>query len=458
MATVGGSITSDGGSDIIECGICWGKSANPDVSAYVSTATTGSDSFSCILTNLQPATTYYARAYASNSVGVSYGAQVSFTTLPESGGETPADPEIFTIEVSADPSEAGAVSGGGTILEGETCIVKATANIDYIFVNWTENDTVVSNKANYMFTVTGNRILVAHFIVRPPAPTGAIDGLFTINEFADQLYFSQGNLQYIGSASTPYWQFAENQWDCLGETTGQNGISSIVDRDLFGWGTSGYHNSSDAYNVNYRPWSTANMEVITSFNYFGYGPSTFSASPDLTGSSANYDWGVFNPVSNGGDQIGRWRTLTYDEWQYVLFTRSASTINGVENARYAKANVADVDGVILFPDYYMHPSEVALPVGINGTDNTGWEGNNYSADGFALMQSAGAVFLPAAGYRDRTSVYYVGSSGHYWSASHSGSGYAYSLYFNDNLLETNYNGRYFGLSVRLVRPVIANDR
>ena len=167
---------------------------------------------------------------------------------------------------------------------------------------------------------------------------------------------------------------------------------------------------------------------------------------------------MFNPVSNGGDQIGQWRTLTYDEWQYVLFTRSASTINGVEDARYAKAKVADVDGVILFPDYYMHPTEVALPVGINGTDNTGWEGNNYSADDFALMQSSGAVFLPAAGYRDRTSVYYVGSSGHYWSASHSGSGYAYSLYFNDNLLETNYNGRYFGLSVRLVRPVIANDR
>ena len=200
------------------------------------------------------------------------------------------------------------------------------------------------------------------------------------------------------------------------------------------------------------------MEVITSFTYFGYGPSTNTAFPDLTGNSANYDWGVFNPISNGGDQIGQWRTLTYDEWQYVLFIRSATTINGIEDARYAKAKVADVEGVILFPDHYTHPSEVALPIGINGTDNSGWEGNNYSADDFALMQSAGAVFLPAAGYRDRTSVYYVGSSGHYWSASHSSSGYAYSVYFNDNLLETNDNGRYFGLSVRLVCPVVTNYR
>ena len=235
---------------------------------------------------------------------------------------------------------------------------------------------MVSNKANYTFTVTDNRNLVAHFTVRPAAPTGAIDGLFTVNDYGDQLYFSQGNLQYIGSASEPYWKFAENQWDCLGEATGQNSASSNVDRDLFGWGTSGYHNSSDTYNVNYRPWSTTNMEVITSFNYFGYGPSTVAASPNLTGTSANYDWGVFNPISNGGDEAGLWRTLTYGEWQYVLFTRNASTVNDVENARYAKAKVADVPGVILFPDYYIHPSDVVQPIGINETGNIGWNENN----------------------------------------------------------------------------------
>ena len=64
------------------------------------------------------------------------------------------------------------------------------------------------------------------------APTGAINGKFTINEDGDQVYFSQGNLQYIGSASTPYWKFAENQWDCLGTTTGQNSSNQNADRDL----------------------------------------------------------------------------------------------------------------------------------------------------------------------------------------------------------------------------------
>ena len=49
------------------------------------------------------------------------------------------------------------------------------------------------------------------------APIGAINGKFTINANGNQVYFSQGNLQYIGSAATPYWKFAEKQWDYLGD-------------------------------------------------------------------------------------------------------------------------------------------------------------------------------------------------------------------------------------------------
>ena len=47
------------------------------------------------------------------------------------------------------------------------------------------------------------------------APQGAIDGLFTINSNGDQVYFSQGNLQY--QASTNTWRFATNQWDYVGD-------------------------------------------------------------------------------------------------------------------------------------------------------------------------------------------------------------------------------------------------
>ena len=72
----------------------------------------------------------------------------------------------YIISVSANPSNGGSVSGGGTFTQGQSCTVHATANSGYTFVNWTENGTQVSTNANYTFTVTGNRNLVANFLTQ----------------------------------------------------------------------------------------------------------------------------------------------------------------------------------------------------------------------------------------------------------------------------------------------------
>ena len=77
-------------------------------------------------------------------------------------------PNQYTIGVSANPIEGGVVTGGGTYLQGQSCTVRATAAGGYIFQKWTENGNQVSTDANYTFTVTGNRSLVAHFIVQAP--------------------------------------------------------------------------------------------------------------------------------------------------------------------------------------------------------------------------------------------------------------------------------------------------
>lgn len=69
----------------------------------------------------------------------------------------------YTISVSANPEEGGTVSGGGTVNHGDTVTVTATANDGYVFVNWTEGETVVSTDASYEFTAMGDRTLVANF-------------------------------------------------------------------------------------------------------------------------------------------------------------------------------------------------------------------------------------------------------------------------------------------------------
>jgi hypothetical protein len=75
---------------------------------------------------------------------------------------------VYTVSTSANPSDGGTVTGGGTFQLGQNCTVSATANGGYSFTNWTENGGVVSNNASYTFTVYNNRNLVANFELLPP--------------------------------------------------------------------------------------------------------------------------------------------------------------------------------------------------------------------------------------------------------------------------------------------------
>ena len=80
-ASVGGNVRDDGGATIIERGICYSTSVNPTISNHKKVILGSTGLFFCNLTDLQPNTTYYVRAYAVNEKGVAYGEEVSFTTL-----------------------------------------------------------------------------------------------------------------------------------------------------------------------------------------------------------------------------------------------------------------------------------------------------------------------------------------------------------------------------------------
>ena len=306
----------------------------------------------------------------------------------------------------------------------------------------------------------------------PPSnvPEGAINGLFTINENGDQVYFSQGNLQY--QASTNTWRFAENQWDMLAKpedmTSHHEAYGDVADMstqytssstawiDMFGWGTSGWHDENDPYNVYYQPWSTSNQEVVPycDYNIWGYGPSVNMPSPSLIGSSANYDWGVYNAISNGGNAAGLWRTLTLDEWEYVFHTRT--TDSGIH---FAMACVNGVNGVIILPDNWSNDY-----YSLNNADLEGSFGHNVI--GLTVWNNAfqvnGAVFLPATGERSGPWVYSIGSRGKYWQVVHETGDWGHSIekvvsfgFVNSGYLNVGgdfgWTYRCFGISVRLVQ-------
>ena len=296
------------------------------------------------------------------------------------------------------------------------------------------SDGVYVGECGMVPEIIENDYLIEGIAVTVTLPEGAVNGLFAINANGDQVYFSKGNLQYKASSRT--WRFAENQYDYEGDAN--SNISSTYDGwiDLFGWGTSGW-NPGNKY---YRPWDSNNS------NGYQYGPN---GNYNLMGSYARSDWGYYNSISNGGNQSRQWRTLTQSEWNYVFGQRN--TTSGI---LYAKAQVNGVNGVILLPDDW-NTSYYSLSD--YNTSNASFSSNVVSSSSWIdSLEAHGAVFLPAAGSRNGTSVSSVGSSGTYWSASYNdsyGSNYAYYVSIYDGgLVAGGFNARYYGRSVRLVCP------
>ncbi len=83
-ATVGGMVTSDGGENVFDRGVCYSTSSMPTISDNCIHIGQGTGSFSDIVNGLLQETTYYVRAYAINSIGVAYGQEESFTTISPS--------------------------------------------------------------------------------------------------------------------------------------------------------------------------------------------------------------------------------------------------------------------------------------------------------------------------------------------------------------------------------------
>ncbi len=112
-AICGGNVLLDGGTPVTVRGVCWSTSSNPTTSNSKTTDGSGTGSFTSSISGLNPGTTYYVRAYASNSVGTSYGENVSFTT-----NQIPTTlPTVYTNTVYSITSNS-AVCGGNVTSDG----------------------------------------------------------------------------------------------------------------------------------------------------------------------------------------------------------------------------------------------------------------------------------------------------------------------------------------------------
>jgi len=121
-ATVAGNVTADGGATVTERGICYSTSQNPTIANSKVASGSGIGTFSANLSGLAANTTYYARAYATNAQGTSYGSQVSFTTTSSATTPTVTTGTVSNI-TSSTATVAGNVTadGGATVTERGIC-------------------------------------------------------------------------------------------------------------------------------------------------------------------------------------------------------------------------------------------------------------------------------------------------------------------------------------------------
>ena len=254
---------------------------------------------------------------------------------------------------------------------------------------------------------------------KPEGSSDVLAGAFSVAE-GKQIAFSRGNLQYTQSTAT--WSFAAEQYEMLGSDNVISG--ALADKiDLFGW-------------------SAANETAP-------WGISTSKNSDDYAGDFV--DWGT--NIGNGTT----YRTLTYDEWYYLRYTRTnADNLIGVARINLNSDGTEYANGLILLPDSWTAPADVAFKSGFSSeySIQAYADYQTFTLDQWQKLEAAGAVFLPASGYRDGSGMNDVQDDGGYWSATPDGSGLAYSLYFFSDGAYTNYyDYRYYGQAVRLVRDV-----
>lgn len=259
---------------------------------------------------------------------------------------------------------------------------------------------------------------------------GASNAVFSVSP-SQKVRFSRGNLQYSsngthsvasGGTAPGTWRFAENQYDVIGECCYEDGVWG----DNFAWGTSGWNSGAHVYQPT-RP--------TESYGYLYDHDSSFLVK-SLVGAYSKADWGVYNAISNGGNTAGMWRTLTKDEWVYLLHQRRTTFVdeNGrtYDSVRYTATSIKidnkEIWGLVLFPDTFTWPQGGVLSDW--GENYAPFPGNDivYSGAGYTpstvenwkKFENAGAIFLPISySSNGHDELGFSSSEGHgiYWSST-----------------------------------------
>jgi uncharacterized protein (TIGR02145 family) len=407
-ATSGGAITGNGGAAITASGICWSKTNNPPTIAdSKTTGTTATGSFVSVMNSLESATTYYVRAYATNSAGTGYGAVVSFTT--------PA----ITVPVLTTAAITGlshnTATSGGTITGNGGAAITASG----ICWSKTNNPPTLSDSKTTGTTATGSFVSVMNsleaattYYVRAYATNSAGTGYGAVVTFTTTADANSVTFTYNGASVT------------YGVITSPVTGKKWLDRNL---GAS---------------------QVATAFN-------------DRMAYGHLFQWG--RPAD--GHQLVTYSSSTIGSGVNGKTKTLAMTDAPGHSTFITPDNTVEQNGVFVY-DWRDNQNTNRWAINSQGSCPSGWHiptraewdaetGITNSASAFTQLK------LTVAGYRygdfdgsgREGTVRTAGSFGYYWSSSVWPSGAGVSVYkdiaSNDSF--TDQLGRAYGLPIRCIK-------
>ncbi len=470
-----GNVSSDGGSVITSRGFCWSKTANPTVQDYHVEVNGTTGAFEGSLTGLEANTKYHVRAYAVNSKGTGYGEDMTFTT-------TQGLPVVVTSSVT-EITATSAKCGGNVTDQGASDVTErgicwSTDN------NPTVNDDHVSSGSGtgtytcFMTDLMPEEI----YYVRAYAKNAqgisygdevnftALEGLPTVTtsvvaNITSTTATCGGNVTNQGASNVTErgvcWSTSQNPTVSNSHTTDGSGTGSFTSNITGLTPNTTYY--VRAYAINSKGTSYGEQKSFTTYYIDDHAyvdldlPSGLLWATCNVGADSPEDYGwyfMWGSVTEGGDPDCRWAncpgnggSIDYNSSAIAAWDATHLT-NGVLNPDVDAAHANWGDG-------WRMPTKDDLQELYDNTSRTWTAENGVNGWKFASKTDATKyIFLPAAGYREGTSLSYAGSFGYYWSSSLDSSNPddAYGMDFSSGIVLQRDGTRYYGRSVRPVRP------
>jgi len=246
-ASCGGNITTDGGATVTSRGVCWSTSTSSPTIANTKTIDgSGIGTFSSAITGLLPGTTYYVRAYATNSVGTAYGSSRTFGTSSATIPTGITTTSISSIAQTTAISGGTITSNGGTAITSKGVCWSSTTSTPTIFNSTTNNGTGSTSFSSSLTSLIANTTYYVRAYARNSVGTayGNTVSFTTLQNLAVGQSYQGGIIAYIfvsgdsgyiagqthGLITTTTNQSMGAQWGCSGISIA--GTSTILGTGL----------------------------------------------------------------------------------------------------------------------------------------------------------------------------------------------------------------------------------